>query len=65
MFLSTFIFTVKPLKVDSKHQSTPDNSPKRKRTRQTPSNASPATPDAPPHKRRRWALFKGLFWTRV
>ncbi|KAH3694993.1 hypothetical protein DPMN_082440 [Dreissena polymorpha] len=33
--------------------NTPDNSPKRKRTRHTPSTASPATPDAPPPKRRR------------
>lgn len=37
------------------HANTPENSPKRKRTRNTPSaNASPATPDVPPPKRRRW-----------
>ncbi|XP_048760133.1 MRG/MORF4L-binding protein-like isoform X2 [Ostrea edulis] len=36
------------------HANTPENSPKRKRTRNTPSaNASPATPDVPPPKRRR------------
>lgn len=34
--------------------NTPDTSPKRKRTRHTPSSTvSPATPDAPPPKRRR------------
>lgn len=37
------------------HANTPENSPKRKRTRNTPSaQPSPAnTPDAPPTKRRR------------
>ncbi|KAL4236424.1 hypothetical protein ACF0H5_004809 [Mactra antiquata] len=50
---------LKSLKSDSRQSvgtptiSTPDNSPKRKRTRHTPSTASPATPDAPPPKRRR------------
>ena len=47
--------------IDNKHTSnvihgnTPENSPKRKRTRHTPSaQPSPAnTPDAPPTKRRR------------
>ncbi|XP_060562307.1 MRG/MORF4L-binding protein-like isoform X1 [Ruditapes philippinarum] len=50
----------KSSKSDSRHSAgtpvlnTPDNSPKRKRTRNTPSStASPATPDAPPSKRRR------------
>lgn len=36
------------------HANTPENSPKRKRTRNTASSASPATPDVPPPKRRRW-----------
>lgn len=53
---SMLFFSVpsKLLKPESKHPllGSPDLSPKRKRTRQTPSN-SPATPDAPPHKRRR------------
>ena len=41
------------------HANTPENSPKRKRTRNTPSsNASPATPDVPPPKRRRWSSFR-------
>ncbi|XP_052777422.1 MRG/MORF4L-binding protein-like isoform X2 [Mya arenaria] len=49
----------KPVKHEPRHMvgtpviNTPDNSPKRKRTRQTPSNASPATPEPPPPKRRR------------
>ncbi|KAJ8305642.1 hypothetical protein KUTeg_016187 [Tegillarca granosa] len=38
----------------STNAETPENTPKRKRTRQGPSaHASPATPDAPPSKRRR------------
>lgn len=37
------------------HANTPENSPKRKRTRNTASSASPATPDVPPPKRRRWS----------
>lgn len=50
------------------HANTPENSPKRKRTRNTASSASPATPDVPPPKRRRWSqnllsysCFEGFF----